>query len=92
MMKDVNIDLEMFQVSLWGNQCDLSISGGAEHSQQTDVFSVLDSLRSNIIVNDSSALWQLMVSLPEDQRDIGKICNTTSNLLQFIQFHSCEAY
>lgn len=62
--------LKFFEVSLWGNQCDLSISGGADRSQETDVLSVLESLRSNIIVNDSSALWQLLVSLPEDQRDI----------------------
>lgn len=62
--------LSFLQASLWGNKCDLSISNGAECSQAEDVFSSLENLRSNIIVDDSDMLWQLLVSLPEDQRDV----------------------
>ncbi|KAG0712003.1 Protein-glutamate O-methyltransferase [Chionoecetes opilio] len=62
--------LTFFEVSLWGNRCDLSLSGGDERFQEGDVLLSLEKLRNKIIVNDSNMLWQFLTSLPEDQRDI----------------------
>lgn len=65
--------LKFVEVSLWGNKCDLSLSSGGDCCQAEDLFSSLEKLRSNIIVNDSNMLWQLLISLPEDQRDIALV-------------------
>ncbi|KAK3871152.1 hypothetical protein Pcinc_023007 [Petrolisthes cinctipes] len=62
--------INLIEISVWGNKCDLSISSGEERSPETDLLVSLDSLRPYILVNHSSPLWQLLVSLPEDQRDI----------------------
>ncbi|KAK8745668.1 hypothetical protein OTU49_000307 [Cherax quadricarinatus] len=62
--------IKLIEISLWGNRCDLSISGGADKSQDSDVLLLLDKLQSKILVNNSESLWQLLVALPEDQRDI----------------------
>lgn len=67
----------LFQISLWGNRCDLSISCGADRPQEADLIFSLDKLRPNILENNSDSLWQLLVSLPEDQRDIGELVFST---------------
>ncbi|XP_042226243.1 damage-control phosphatase ARMT1-like isoform X2 [Homarus americanus] len=61
---------QLIEVSVWGNRCDLSLSSGADRTQETDLLISLDKLRSNIIENNLDSLWQLLVALPEDQRDI----------------------
>ncbi|XP_068201245.1 damage-control phosphatase ARMT1-like [Palaemon carinicauda] len=62
--------IQLLEASLWGNKCDLSISCGADVAQTSDLMKCLDTLRENILVNQSDSLWQLLVALPEDQRDI----------------------
>lgn len=62
--------IQLLEVSLWGNKCDLSISGGADVAQGADMIASLDQYRPYILANHSDSLWQLLVALPEDQRDI----------------------
>lgn len=62
--------IQFFELSVWGNRCDLSISGGEDVAQRNDLVTSLESLRPNLIANHSDELWQLMSALPEDQRDI----------------------
>ncbi|XP_045621100.2 damage-control phosphatase ARMT1 isoform X1 [Procambarus clarkii] len=62
--------IKLVEVSVWGNRCDLSISGGADRSQHSDLLLSLNELLPNMIVNDSDSLWQLLEALPEDQRDV----------------------
>uniref|UniRef100_A0A8C6RQJ9 Sugar phosphate phosphatase n=1 Tax=Nannospalax galili TaxID=1026970 RepID=A0A8C6RQJ9_NANGA len=51
---------KLLQVSLWGNKCDLSLSGGESSSQKTNVISSLEDLKPFIIVNDMECLWSLL--------------------------------
>ncbi|KAK7056525.1 hypothetical protein SK128_024902, partial [Halocaridina rubra] len=62
--------VNLLEVTLWGNKCDLSISGGADYAQSFDLIASLGQLRPNILDNHTESLWQLLVALPEDQRDI----------------------
>ncbi|KAM9311008.1 damage-control phosphatase ARMT1 [Gastrophryne carolinensis] len=48
---------KLLQVSLWGNKCDLSISGGQENAQKTSVLASLDSFRPFILVDNMESLW-----------------------------------
>ena len=49
---------DFLQISLWGNKCDLSISGGDENSQvATDLHTNLASFRHALLVNDSNQIW-----------------------------------
>ena len=48
-----------FQLSLWGNKCDLSISfGSAVEVAESDPGARVDALQSNVIVDDTDTLWQ----------------------------------
>lgn len=47
----------LLQVSLWGNKCDLSISGGQDNSQKSSILASLESLKSFILVNNMDSLW-----------------------------------
>lgn len=51
---------KLLQISLWGNKCDLSISGGESSSQKTDVLNSLEDLKPFILVNDLEQLWSLL--------------------------------
>ncbi len=48
----------VFQVSLWGNKCDLSISAGADNSQHVNAFSQLDDLQPYILRDDGNDVWE----------------------------------
>ncbi len=50
----------MFQISLWGNKCDLSISAGVENSQKIDPVAPLLTLQSHILVNDIHKLFPIL--------------------------------
>lgn len=41
-----------FKISLWGNKCDLSLTGGDPHSMSATIFHELEELEPNILVND----------------------------------------
>uniref|UniRef100_A0A8C0XHD0 Sugar phosphate phosphatase n=4 Tax=Castor canadensis TaxID=51338 RepID=A0A8C0XHD0_CASCN len=51
---------KLLQISLWGNKCDLSLSGGKSSSQKTDVVSSLEDLKPFIVVNELEHLWTLL--------------------------------
>ncbi|XP_074165651.1 damage-control phosphatase ARMT1-like [Sminthopsis crassicaudata] len=53
---------KLFQISLWGNKCDLSLSGGQSSSQIASPLAVLDELKPFIIVNDLETLWSLLMN------------------------------
>lgn len=50
--------LQILQVDLWGNKCDLSISGAADNHQTADPILQLPTLQSGILVDNSAATWQ----------------------------------
>lgn len=52
--------MELLQVCLWGNKCDLSISSGEDNSQVNDPLEELKKLDGYIIVNDSESLWRMI--------------------------------
>ncbi|NP_001244857.1 damage-control phosphatase ARMT1 isoform X1 [Macaca fascicularis] len=51
---------KLLQISLWGNKCDLSLSGGESSSQKTDVLNSLEDLKPFILLNDMEHLWSLL--------------------------------
>ncbi|OQR71835.1 protein-glutamate O-methyltransferase-like [Tropilaelaps mercedesae] len=53
---------QLIEVSLWGNKCDVSFSGGEENSQKVDLFSQLDTLRVNILQNDVTKVVEYIQS------------------------------
>ncbi|XP_066467396.1 damage-control phosphatase ARMT1 [Tiliqua scincoides] len=52
--------LKLLQVSLWGNKCDLSISGGKANSQKSDPLQSLQELKSFILVDHTEKIWSLL--------------------------------
>ncbi|KAM4747298.1 damage-control phosphatase ARMT1 [Rhinophrynus dorsalis] len=51
---------KLLQVSLWGNKCDLSISGGQDNSQKTSILSTLESFKPFILVDDMDSVWTIL--------------------------------
>ncbi|XP_068925771.1 damage-control phosphatase ARMT1-like isoform X1 [Petaurus breviceps papuanus] len=51
---------KLLQVSLWGNKCDLSLSGGQSSSQKCSPLIALEELKPFILVNDVEHLWSLL--------------------------------
>ncbi|XP_040094627.1 damage-control phosphatase ARMT1 [Oryx dammah] len=51
---------KVLQISLWGNKCDLSLSGGEHISQKTNIMNSLEDLKPFILVNDMDHLWSLL--------------------------------
>lgn len=52
--------LRLLQISLWGNKCDLSLSGGESSSQKTNVINSLEGLKPFILIDDTESLWTLL--------------------------------
>ena len=51
--------IDLLQISLWGNKCDLSISGGEENSQSSaDLHKNLETLREFLLIDDSNCIWE----------------------------------
>ncbi|CAD5122052.1 DgyrCDS10503 [Dimorphilus gyrociliatus] len=48
---------QFFEVALWGNKCDLSISAGAENTQTVDPIEQLSILRPNLLHNCKHDVW-----------------------------------
>ncbi|XP_060096867.1 damage-control phosphatase ARMT1 isoform X2 [Heteronotia binoei] len=53
---------KLLQVALWGNKCDLSISGGKDNSQKTDPLKSLEELKSYILVDHMEKIWSLLIN------------------------------
>ncbi|XP_038661353.1 damage-control phosphatase ARMT1 isoform X1 [Scyliorhinus canicula] len=63
--KDTQLKAEFLlltQVALWGNRCDLSISGGQENSQKLNPLISLESLKHFILVDDSESVWEVLIN------------------------------
>ncbi|XP_078086407.1 damage-control phosphatase ARMT1 isoform X2 [Mustelus asterias] len=54
--------LLLVQVALWGNRCDLSISGGQDNSQKLNPLTSLESLKPCILVDDSEIVGELLMN------------------------------
>lgn len=55
---------EYFELSLWGNKCDLSITGGADNAQKVNPLDQLLGLRRFILINDfEQHLWPHLAEL-----------------------------
>lgn len=52
--------IKLLKLNLWGNRCDLSLSGGAESSQSGNPIELLDSFQKDLIVDDTQFLWDLL--------------------------------
>lgn len=60
-----------YQVCLWGNKCDLSISGGEDNAQKSSPLEQLDILEPNILIDDSDVvLSHLQTGGPSDGKRI----------------------
>ncbi|XP_012882475.1 PREDICTED: protein-glutamate O-methyltransferase [Dipodomys ordii] len=59
---------KLLQISLWGNKCDLSLSGGESSSQKTDLLNSLEDLKPFILVNDMQHLWSLLSKLRKTRK------------------------
>ncbi|XP_055902584.1 damage-control phosphatase ARMT1-like [Eupeodes corollae] len=70
--------IRILKLNLWGNRCDLSISEGKEIKQTGNLFDSVDSLNSNILVDDTKHIWNC-ISKPLD----GK-----SRIIDFVQDNS----
>ncbi|XP_051952062.1 damage-control phosphatase ARMT1 isoform X1 [Xyrauchen texanus] len=57
--------LKLFQVSLWGNKCDLSISAGQDNSQRSSSLDSLPDRQRFILVDDSNKVWSTLVAAQE---------------------------
>ncbi|XP_010595151.1 damage-control phosphatase ARMT1 isoform X2 [Loxodonta africana] len=59
---------KFLQISLWGNKCDLSRSGGETSSQKNNLMSSLEDLKPFILVNDMEHLWSLLGSCKKREK------------------------
>ncbi|UJR27373.1 hypothetical protein I4U23_008663 [Adineta vaga] len=51
------------EISLWGNQCDLSLSAGADSSQKHDPFHQIIELKSHILINHQTSVFNYLYDL-----------------------------
>lgn len=56
-----------FQIALWGNRCDLSISASQENSQTESILDQLHHLEPNILVNDTKQVLNCLRSNVKDR-------------------------
>ncbi|XP_034243804.1 damage-control phosphatase ARMT1-like [Thrips palmi] len=54
--------LQFLKLSLWGNRCDLSISGGKDISQVENPLDMISTLDELILVNDLQKVWSALNS------------------------------
>ncbi|XP_069788389.1 damage-control phosphatase ARMT1 isoform X2 [Narcine bancroftii] len=54
--------MQLLQVALWGNRCDLSISAGVTNSQTFNPLTALESLKPFILINDFEFVWRLLIN------------------------------
>ncbi|XP_044527630.1 damage-control phosphatase ARMT1-like [Gracilinanus agilis] len=62
--------LRLLQISLWGNKCDLSLSGGRSSAQFITPMSVVEKLKSFIIVNHMDSVWSVLITRKKNQEKI----------------------
>nr|XP_004225825.4 LOW QUALITY PROTEIN: protein-glutamate O-methyltransferase-like [Ciona intestinalis] len=59
---------DFLQVSLWGNRCDLSLSGGEESSQTTDPHKNLTTLSEFLLVDCSKKVFDYLYIINQDKK------------------------
>ncbi|XP_046752269.1 damage-control phosphatase ARMT1-like [Diprion similis] len=52
---------KFLRLSLWGNRCDLSLSGGAENGQIGNPLELLNALEKDVLVDDTNFVWDVLV-------------------------------
>ncbi|XP_015431850.1 PREDICTED: protein-glutamate O-methyltransferase-like [Dufourea novaeangliae] len=61
---------KFLQLNLWGNKCDLSLSAGTEVSQSSNPIEILKSVQTDILVNNSECIWNLLRKNETNNSDI----------------------
>lgn len=59
--------VQFLKLSLWGNRCDLSISGGKEIAQVADPLEMISQLDNLILANDLSKVWDVLCKEPSSR-------------------------
>lgn len=67
-----------FQLALWGNRNDLSVSAGNLTSTLSDILEDSKQLEKNILVNDSNEIFEYVSSL-KDRGDVGELTIVMDN-------------
>ncbi|KAG8438856.1 hypothetical protein GDO86_005154 [Hymenochirus boettgeri] len=62
---------KLLQVCLWGNKCDLSISGGLDNAQKSSILNSLESLKPFVLVNDMESVWTILLGSKESETGKG---------------------
>ncbi|XP_014204987.1 protein-glutamate O-methyltransferase [Copidosoma floridanum] len=52
--------INLIKLNLWGNKCDLSLSTGNVDSQNDNPLNLLESLDSDILIDNSNEVWRLL--------------------------------
>ncbi|XP_043278823.1 damage-control phosphatase ARMT1-like [Venturia canescens] len=52
--------IKLLKLNLWGNRCDLSLSGGAESNAVGNPVELLDSYESDLLIDDSKIVWDIL--------------------------------
>jgi len=61
----------VLQLSLWGNRCDLSISGGEDNAQKSNPLHQLGQLDQFLLANDFDDAWDYLLSLRKKAETTG---------------------
>ncbi|XP_012344707.1 damage-control phosphatase ARMT1 isoform X2 [Apis florea] len=65
--------MKFIKFNLWGNQCDLSLSAGADVGQATHPIQILKVLDKDILANNSEFIWNLLRKPDKNKLDINII-------------------
>uniref|UniRef100_A0A1I8MGX9 Sugar phosphate phosphatase n=1 Tax=Musca domestica TaxID=7370 RepID=A0A1I8MGX9_MUSDO len=60
----------MLKLNLWGNKCDLSLSSGKDVKPLENLSQLIVSLNTNILVDDSAAIWNCLNQQPAQQQQV----------------------
>lgn len=58
----------MFQLNLWGNRCDLSISSGADNNQTLTPLDTVKNYEDFLICNHSEEIWKCLTKCEEESQ------------------------
>ncbi|XP_073844384.1 damage-control phosphatase ARMT1-like [Musca autumnalis] len=68
----------MLKLNLWGNKCDLSLSSGKDVKPLENLNNLIDSLNTNILVDDSATIWNCLstqVVATDNNKCVDLICD-----------------
>lgn len=52
--------IKLLKLNLWGNRCDLSLSGGAESNSVGNPVELLDSFEDDLLIDDTKIVWDVL--------------------------------